>query len=110
MKFGLWVEPEMINPDSNLYRQHPDWVLHFPGRERTEARHQLILDLGRIEVVEYIFALLDDIIPRYDVAFFKWDMNRLATEPGSVVSRPSGANTSKESTHSWIACAKSTLV
>jgi alpha-galactosidase len=84
MEFGLWVEPEMVNPDSDLYRQHPDWVLHFPGRERTEARNQLILDFGRPEVVEHIFAVLDDLVSRYAIAFFKWDMNRLATEPGSV--------------------------
>lgn len=84
MKFGLWVEPEMVNPDSALYRAHPEWVLHFPSRPRTEARNQLILDFGRAEVVEHIFALLDDLVTRYSVAFFKWDMNRLATEPGSV--------------------------
>ncbi|MFN8598116.1 MAG: alpha-galactosidase, partial [Anaerolineae bacterium] len=87
MKFGLWVEPEMVNPDSDLYRQHPDWVLHFPGRVRTESRNQLILDFGRTEVVEYVFALLDALVERYDIAFFKWDMNRLATEPGSVVGK-----------------------
>lgn len=87
MKFGLWIEPEMVNPDSDLYRQHPDWVLHFPGRPRTEARHQLILDFGRPEVVEYIFNALDALVARYDIAFFKWDMNRLATEPGSVAGK-----------------------
>lgn len=87
MKFGLWVEPEMVNPDSDLYRQHPDWVLHFPGRERTEARHQLILDFGREEVIEYLFARLDALVERYSIAFFKWDMNRLATEPGSVAGK-----------------------
>jgi len=87
MKFGLWVEPEMVNPDSDLYRQHPDWVLHFPGRARTESRHQLILDFGRPEVVEHIFNLLDALVERYAIAFFKWDMNRLATEPGSPVGK-----------------------
>jgi alpha-galactosidase len=87
MKFGLWVEPEMVNPDSELYRQHPDWVLHFPGRPRTEARHQLILDFGRPEVVAYILASLEALVARYAVAFFKWDMNRLASEPGSVAGK-----------------------
>jgi alpha-galactosidase len=87
MKFGLWIEPEMVNPDSDLYRQHPDWVLHFPGRERTEARHQLILDFGCPEVVEHIFAVLDTLVQRYSISFFKWDMNRLTTEPGSVVGK-----------------------
>lgn len=84
MKFGLWVEPEMVNPDSDLYRQHPDWVLHFPSRPRTESRHQLVLDFGRTEVVNYIFDLLNDLVERYAIDFFKWDMNRLASEPGSV--------------------------
>jgi alpha-galactosidase len=84
MKFGLWVEPEMVNPDSDLYRQHPDWVLHLPGRPRTEARHQLILDFGRTEVVDYIFEQLNRLVETYQLDFFKWDMNRLVTEPGSV--------------------------
>lgn len=87
MKFGLWVEPEMVNPDSNLYRQHPNWILHFPGRPRTQARHQLVLDFGREEVVEYIFEALDRLVYQYSVAFFKWDMNRYASEPGSVVGK-----------------------
>lgn len=83
MRFGLWVEPEMINPNSDLYRAHPDWVLHFPGRPRTTAREQLILDFGRTEVVEHIFALLDELVSRYHISFFKWDMNRYTSEPGS---------------------------
>ncbi len=87
MKFGLWIEPEMVNPDSDLYRQHPDWVLHFPGRERTEARQQLILDFGRDAVVAHIFSVLDALVERYSIAFFKWDMNRLVTEPGSVAGK-----------------------
>lgn len=87
MKFGLWVEPEMINVDSELYRRHPDWVLHFPGRPRTEARHQLILDFGRPAVVEYIFDALDQLVSRYAVDFFKWDMNRSASEPGSAAGK-----------------------
>ncbi len=87
MKFGLWVEPEMVNPDSDLYCQHPEWVLHFPGRPRTEARHQLILDFGRPEVVEYIFQALDRLLWQYPIAFIKWDMNRYASEPGSVAGK-----------------------
>jgi alpha-galactosidase len=84
MKFGLWVEPEMINPDSDLYRAHPDWVLHYPGRPRTEVRNQLILDFGRVDVVEHILNALDSLLQEYKIDFFKWDMNRYATEPGSV--------------------------
>ena len=87
MEFGLWVEPEMVNPDSDLYRAHPEWALHFPGRPRTEARCQLILDFGRAEVVEYIFNALDSLLAQYNIAFIKWDMNRNASEPGSVVGR-----------------------
>lgn len=87
MKFGLWVEPEMVNPDSDLYRAHPDWVLHFPGRPRTEKRNQLILDFGRPEVVSHILAVLDDLVGRYGIDFFKWDMNRCVAEPGSVAGR-----------------------
>ncbi len=87
MDFGLWVEPEMVNPDSDLYRAHPDWALHFPGRPRTEARCQLILDFGREEVVEYIFNALDSLLGQYNISFIKWDMNRSASEPGSVVGK-----------------------
>jgi alpha-galactosidase len=87
MKFGLWVEPEMINADSELYRRHPDWILHFPGRPRTEARNQLILDFGRPEVIEYIFAALDRLLAEYPLDFIKWDMNRNASEPGSVAGK-----------------------
>ena len=87
MKFGLWVEPEMINPDSDLYRQHPDWILHFAGRPRTEARHQLVLDFGRQEVVDHILTTLERLVTQYDIAFMKWDMNRYASEPGSVVGK-----------------------
>lgn len=87
MKFGLWVEPEMVNPDSDLYRAHPDWVLHFPGRPRTERRNQLILDFGRPEVVEHIFGALNELARRYQIDFFKWDMNRYPAEPGSVAGR-----------------------
>lgn len=84
MQFGLWVEPEMVNPDSNLYRAHPDWVLHFPGRPRTEWRFQLLLDFGRPEVVETIYAALEKLLKDHAIDFIKWDMNRYATEPGSV--------------------------
>ncbi|WP_420630636.1 alpha-galactosidase [Candidatus Leptofilum sp.] len=87
MDFGLWVEPEMVNPDSDLYRAHPEWVLHFPGRPRTEARCQLILDFGREEVVAYIFNALDSLLAQYNIAFIKWDMNRNVSEPGSVAGK-----------------------
>jgi alpha-galactosidase len=87
MRFGLWVEPEMVNPDSDLYRAHPDWVLHFDNRPRTEIRNQLILDFGRPEVVEHIFSQLDRLFGEHDITFVKWDMNRYATEPGSTAGK-----------------------
>jgi alpha-galactosidase len=82
MKFGLWVEPEMVNPDSELYRKHPDWVLNFEGRPRTEGRHQLVLNIARDEVKEYVLAALDKLLSENDIDFIKWDMNRHVTEPG----------------------------
>ncbi|MBL0344279.1 alpha-galactosidase [Candidatus Villigracilis affinis] len=82
MDFGLWVEPEMVNPDSDLYRAHPDWVIHFPSRARTEARRQLILNLGRTDVQEYIISVLTTILSENNIQFIKWDMNRNVSEPG----------------------------
>jgi alpha-galactosidase len=82
MDFGLWVEPEMVNPDSALYRAHPDWVLNFPGRPRTEGRHQLVLNLARPDVRAYVYNFLDKLLTDNDIAFLKWDYNRNWSEPG----------------------------
>ncbi len=82
MDFGLWVEPEMVNPDSDLYRLHPDWVLNFPGRSRTESRNQLVLNLARPDVRQYVFNFLDKLLSANDIAFLKWDYNRNWSEPG----------------------------
>jgi alpha-galactosidase len=82
MDFGLWVEPEMVNPDSDLYRKHPDWVLNFPGRPRSESRNQLILNLARRDVRDYIAGFLDKLLTENDIAFLKWDYNRNWSEPG----------------------------
>jgi alpha-galactosidase len=82
MDFGLWVEPEMVNRDSDLYRAHPDWVLNFPGRPRTEERHQLVLNLARSDVRAYVYHALDGLLSTYDIAFLKWDYNRNWSEPG----------------------------
>ena len=84
LKFGLWFEPEMISPDSELYRKHPDWCLHVPGRRRSEARWQLVLDYTRKEVREYIFESLSAVFTTVSVAYVKWDMNRALTEIGSA--------------------------
>ncbi len=82
MDFGLWVEPEMVNPDSDLYRRHPDWVLNFPGRPRTEGRNQLVLNLARPDVRDYVFGFLDKLLTENQIAFLKWDYNRNWSEPG----------------------------
>ena len=82
MDFGLWVEPEMVNPDSDLYRKHPDWVLNFPGRPRSEQRNQLVLNLARPDVRDYILGFLDKLLTENDIAFLKWDYNRNWSEPG----------------------------
>jgi alpha-galactosidase len=82
MDFGLWVEPEMVNPDSDLYRKHPDWVLNFPGRPRSEQRTQLVLNLARPDVRAYVLGFLDKLLNENDIAFLKWDYNRNWSEPG----------------------------
>jgi len=82
MKFGLWFEPEMVNPDSDLYRKHPEWAMNFPGRQRTEMRNQLLLNLARTDVKEYVFGFLDKTVSENDIAFIKWDYNRNWSEPG----------------------------
>lgn len=82
MDFGLWVEPEMVNVDSDLYRAHPDWVLNFPGRPRTEGRNQLVLNLARDDVRDHILRWLDKLVRDNDIAFLKWDYNRNWTEAG----------------------------
>jgi len=82
MDFGLWVEPEMVNPDSDLYRKHPEWVLNFPGRPRSEQRTQLVLNLARPDVRAYVLGFLDKLLTENDIAFLKWDYNRNWSEPG----------------------------
>jgi alpha-galactosidase len=82
MDFGLWVEPEMVNPDSDLYREHPDWILNFPGRPRSEQRNQLVLNLARSDVRDYVEGFLDKLLSENDIAFLKWDYNRNWSEPG----------------------------
>ena len=76
MEFGLWVEPEMINPDSDLFRAHPDWALQVAGRPLQFGRHQLVLDIARPEVAEYLFDKLHTLLAAHPVAYLKWDMNR----------------------------------
>ncbi|WNM31617.1 alpha-galactosidase [Streptomyces sp. Li-HN-5-11] len=82
MQFGIWVEPEMVNPDSDLYRAHPDWVQHQPGRRRTEFRNQLVLNLARQDVQEYLWERLDQLLSSAPVDYVKWDFNRCFTDAG----------------------------
>lgn len=82
LRFGLWVEPEAVNPDSDLYREHPDWVYRADDREPVLMRHQLVLDLGRAEVVEWIVATLRRLLTSTPISYLKWDMNRPITDGG----------------------------
>ncbi|HEX4723685.1 MAG TPA: alpha-galactosidase, partial [Pseudonocardiaceae bacterium] len=82
MDFGLWVEPEMVNPDSDLYRAHPDWVLNMDNRRRTELRNQLVLNFGRPDVAEWALDWLDRLVVDNEIDYLKWDMNRAFTEAG----------------------------
>lgn len=86
LKFGIWFEPEAVSPDSNLYREHPDWALHTPGREGIQMRNQYTLDFSREEVVDYIFGAMKAILSEYDISYVKWDMNRpLSDVPDNCV-------------------------
>lgn len=79
LKFGIWIEPEMVNPNSDLFRAHPDWVIHVPNRQPTLSRNQLILDLTRKEVRDYIVKSISNILSQ-GVSYVKWDMNRPMTD------------------------------
>ena len=83
MQFGIWVEPEMVNPDSDLYRAHPDWALVDDRYPIVLGRHQLVLDLGRDQVCDYLFGHLDALLRDHDIAYVKWDMNRDLVAPTS---------------------------
>ena len=84
LRFGLWVEPEMISPDSDLYRAHPDWCIHVPGYPRVEYRNQLVLDLSRDEIRDYVIESITAALRRANVDYVKWDMNRFINMWGSV--------------------------
>lgn len=83
MDFGIWVEPEMVNPDSDLYRQHPEWVYNFNNRKPTTARNQLVLNMTLKEVQDYVYGFLDNLLSENDISFIKWDMNRPFSETGA---------------------------
>lgn len=83
MKFGIWFEPEMISPDSDLYRAHPDWAIAIPGRPGTESRQQFVLDLSRQEVVDCVYEQVASVLRSANIEYVKWDMNRQLTDIGS---------------------------
>jgi alpha-galactosidase len=99
MEFGLWFEPEMISPDSDLYKAHPDWCLHVEGQYRSLARYQLVLDYSRADVRDYIINQLEAVLKSAPISYVKWDMNRNMTEVGSVLLK-NGQH--KETSHRYI--------
>lgn len=84
MKFGLWFEPEMVSPDSDLYRKHPDWVIRIPGREPVQCRNQLVLDLTRKEVRDAVYGQIRAVLRSANIEYVKWDMNRNLSDLGSL--------------------------
>ncbi|MCI8833807.1 MAG: alpha-galactosidase [Ruminococcus sp.] len=84
LSFGIWFEPEMVSPDSELYRAHPDWIIRIPERTPTQSRAQYVLDLSRGEVVDYVYQCVADILYSADISYVKWDMNRQQTDLGSA--------------------------
>lgn len=84
LSFGIWFEPEMISPDSDLYRAHPDWAIQIPNKSGTLSRGQYVLDLSRPEVVDYAYESVASILRSADISYVKWDMNRPITDAGSL--------------------------
>ncbi len=84
MEFGLWVEPEMVNRNSDLYRRHPDWALHVDGRPLLEARNQLVLDLAKPEVSAYLFDAIAALLRELPIGYLKWDHNRDLVHAGNL--------------------------
>lgn len=83
MKFGIWFEPEMISPDSDLYRAHPDWAIAIPNRTATQSRQQYVLDLSRREVADYVYEAVASVLRSANIEYVKWDMNRQLSDIGS---------------------------
>jgi alpha-galactosidase len=84
LRFGIWIEPEMVSERSELFAAHPDWAIGVPGRPRTEGRNQYVLDLGRPEVVDHLFDVLSELLAAAPISYVKWDWNRYITEPFGV--------------------------
>lgn len=99
LDFGLWVEPEMVNVDSDLYRNHPNWTIEIPNKPHSESRNQRILDLTNPEVVDYLYEQMSNVFSAGNVAYVKWDMNRIFSD---VYSQYLSANKQKEVSHRYI--------
>jgi alpha-galactosidase len=97
MEFGLWIEPEAVSPASRLHAEHPDWVYRVEGRPATLVREQLLLDLGREDVQDFVIGTLDRLLTTYDITYLKWDMNRPPTERGRPGADP--ADTDLDAAH-----------
>lgn len=99
MKFGIWFEPEMISPDSELYKAHPDWAIQVKGRDLTQSREQYVLDYSRKEVRDHVYSMMRKILDSANIEYIKWDMNRQITEPGSTTLP---ANRQRELWHRYV--------
>lgn len=90
MSFGIWFEPEMVNPDSELYRRHPEWALQTRNNPQVPFRHQYVLDLSNPDVCEYLFERIHEVLTTYpQISYIKWDMNRDVNHPGNLHGQPS---------------------
>ena len=88
LEFGIWVEPEMVNVNSNLYRNHPDWTLEIPGKSHSEGRNQRILDLTNVEVQDYVIEAMSKVFSSAEISYVKWDMNRIFSDVYSKNLKP----------------------
>ena len=88
LKFGIWYEPEMISPDSDLYRAHPDWAIHVPNRVKSVGRQQYVIDMTRGDVRDYLFDIMSEVLAHNDIDYLKWDFNRNISEAGSALLPP----------------------
>lgn len=99
MDFGIWIEPEMVNKESELYRSHPDWIIHDPNRKPSHTRNQYTLDFSRDEVVDHIYNQIEKLLSDYNISYVKWDMNRYITE---CYSKDKGVNLQGTVYHKYI--------
>lgn len=84
LKFGIWFEPEMISPDSDLYEKHPEWAIQIQNREATQSRNQYVLDLSCREVRDYVYECVASVLRSANIEYVKWDMNRQLSDMGSA--------------------------